>query len=181
MEDMSDSGSVDVVRSPVRARWLFRAAVCLWAMWLIGQAARDRTWLTGLLFYIPSPAVAVLFFALALRSWRRKGLCSALLCVFLALVPTVLVIFVENRPIRSSATVEEAASTRLVHWNVFGGGLGWKRVEAILQPTSTCFRKYPATSLAGRWPMPWGGITGMFAWAGWRLLAGAAFGRVGGL
>jgi endonuclease/exonuclease/phosphatase (EEP) superfamily protein YafD len=92
--------------------------VILFALWLVGQLARDRTWLTGLCFYIPSALVATVLIGWSIlqaarRRWRLAGL-----SIVLALLPLAMVVFVENRWGATPAPLP-ASRIRIVHWNVF--------------------------------------------------------------
>jgi vancomycin resistance protein VanJ len=95
------------------------------AVWLVGQVVRDRSWLTGMCFYLPSPLVAAWLLLLALGAgWqgrRRRALGVA---------------GVENQwtpPARSAAPA--GPPLRLVHWNVWDGphmGHRWPRICRVL-------------------------------------------------
>lgn len=99
---------------------VFAVAALLLPVWVVGQVARDASWLTGLCFYLPSPVPAAAFLAFALLYALGKRPRRALLCVALALPPLVFVGFVENRFFRSRPPAPPNA-LRLVHWNT-----GWK-------------------------------------------------------
>jgi endonuclease/exonuclease/phosphatase (EEP) superfamily protein YafD len=100
---------------------------CLWAtvlalalLWGIGQIARDRTFLSGLCFYIPSVLVAVSLLGWAVAHYAHRRRRAAILSLSLALLPLATVVFAENRffTVRPPTA---AHGVRLVHWNVAGG------------------------------------------------------------
>jgi len=104
-------------------------------LWGFGQLVRDRNSLSALLFYLPSPAVAVLA---AFGGWRSLGArrfalgLGNLLLAGLALAVTLN----ENRrllvatPASSNARPAELV---MVHWNVCRGCSGWAAVVAELR------------------------------------------------
>ncbi len=107
--------------------WIPAAAILLIVVWAYGQWSRDRSWLEGLLFYIPTPLVCgalAVSGLLALKSrWRRQHL---LLYGFLGAAPLYTVIAVENQWFApSSPGSSDSGAIRMVHWNVCHGGLGW--------------------------------------------------------
>lgn len=109
--------------------------VCLLATacWGIGQILRDVSWLSSLLFYIPSPVLVVgLLVAAAVCLWKKQRR-SAVLLFVLMLVPLALVLFVENRLAGMPPQPSGAEPLRLVHWNVLHGALGWDGVVAELR------------------------------------------------
>jgi vancomycin resistance protein VanJ len=117
--------------SPSRFQLLSGAHLALTVLWGLGQIGRDRTWLTGVCFYLPSPEVAglgLLVFAILLRLRSRR---LAALSLVLALPPIVLTLAFENtlrRPgaIRPRGARAQPVVVRLVHWNVARGRLGWE-------------------------------------------------------
>ncbi len=102
--------------------WLI---VLVFGIWLVGQLARDRFWFTGLCFYFPSPVCATVLAALALWVWRTGRGRTAIAAIFLAIAPAVFTFAVENQWHRPDAA-EHAQTSRLVHWNIWYGKLGWK-------------------------------------------------------
>ncbi|MBL8817070.1 MAG: hypothetical protein JNL58_13665 [Planctomyces sp.] len=80
--------------------------------WLVGQITRDRSWVCGLLFYIPTPVVTLMLIALVpIIRTRRRYLCAAAV-----LLPIFVLVFEENR--FWSSRRDTANSCRLVHWNL---------------------------------------------------------------
>lgn len=117
-----------------KLRSLYPAAgLAVWTLWLVGQIVRDATWATSLLFYVPSPFVALLLLALGIHLAFRKKTASFLLFFLLAVVPVCFVIGPENRWSREEAAPTSGESLRLVHWNVCYGKLGWSGVGAALR------------------------------------------------
>jgi len=91
--------------------------------WGVGQLARDSTWLGRLCFYIPSPILALGFFAVALTFAIRKDWRATIVAASFALPPLGVVILVENHwSARTEMRTELTAShtLRVVHWNVAG-------------------------------------------------------------
>jgi vancomycin resistance protein VanJ len=112
------------------ARWGLPA---LWILWLAGQAFRDVTLLTSLLFYIPSPALVVaLACGTCYAAWNRQW-ATAILLAGLAAAPVFAVLAVENRLCARQGGVPDEGALRLVHWNVFGGRFGWEKVQQTLR------------------------------------------------
>jgi len=107
-------------------------STALFLVWAVGQLFRDRWWITGLCFYLPSPAVFVTLAGSAVFLSRKFGKGSAILVALLALPPLVFVALVENRwwpPTRPEARSDDL---RVVHWNVAHGrksAYGWYRME----------------------------------------------------
>lgn len=118
-------------------------SLCLFGAWCIGQIFLDRTWLTGLAFYVPSPIMLVTLLVTAARCRRmdqtaniqKTGQVS-----LIAAIPVLLVIlgwenhFLEKPRTSHVANPNQTASQyqTLVHWNVCSGQLGWKRVLKTL-------------------------------------------------
>jgi endonuclease/exonuclease/phosphatase (EEP) superfamily protein YafD len=100
-------------------------------LWSTGQLLRDRWWLSGICFYLPSPVLATWLLALAgiaLRTGQRR---RAVLLSLLALPPVVFMLALENQW-RRPATAQPAPAAgalRVVHWNVCRGALGWSRIR----------------------------------------------------
>jgi vancomycin resistance protein VanJ len=100
-------------------------AASFFAAWLLGQALRDRTWLTGLCFYIPTPALLVTLLIVGFWAVRRHMRRAGIALLLLAAVNVAFVAMVENNfksPQRSGSL---RVPLRVVHWNVFAGRLGW--------------------------------------------------------
>lgn len=97
---------------------VFACVGCLFAVWAVGQLARDATWVTGLCFYLPSVVMAVVALALfgLVAIARRPALC--LFAAVFALPPVLVVVLIENR--FGSGSGEDPCDLRLVHWNTGG-------------------------------------------------------------
>src|SRR5215472_11096399 len=74
----------------------FGLSLALVPLWGVGQLARDRAWLTGLCFYIPSAFLAVLLAGWALYHLAGRRRKSAVLAALFALAPLGIVLLVEN-------------------------------------------------------------------------------------
>jgi len=101
--------------------------------WGGGQVFRDRSWVTGLCFYIPAPALAALLLATAGWALVRRRWTRATVFVLMAVAPVFFTAVVENQWVRADPSEAPSASSRLVHWNVFRGRLGWGAVAARLR------------------------------------------------
>jgi vancomycin resistance protein VanJ len=115
-----------------RAAWTHRfvmASAVAWLLWLIGQLARDRTWLTGLCFYIPSPAMAFLLLTASLMAARGRRRWTSITLGIMAMTPCAMVAFAENQWTRPVNAPVAGEPIRLVHWNVAYGIWGWTGVE----------------------------------------------------
>jgi vancomycin resistance protein VanJ len=117
------SAPAKISRIPVE---LILATVLL-LPWGVGQVFRDRSWATGLCFYLPSPLLVCGLLLVAVRSWRHSRRLAALAVALLALVPLCFIAGVENRW-TSRTPAETSGDIRLVHWNIMHGTLGWSRV-----------------------------------------------------
>lgn len=87
-------------------------------VWVVGQIARDATFVTGLCFYLPSVLAAVILAVVAVTlavSRRRR---SALLFALLAVPPLAFVGAVENDFIPKPPN--PPGEYRLMHWNTKG-------------------------------------------------------------
>jgi endonuclease/exonuclease/phosphatase (EEP) superfamily protein YafD len=107
------------------ARWggASLAGGVLFAAWAVGQLARDATLPTALLFYVPSPLVALTLAVLAgVERLRRR---PALALALAALAPLAVALLVECRW-RAPAVAAKAGgdALRVLHWNVSGGWVG---------------------------------------------------------
>lgn len=103
----------------------FAIVAALWATWLAGQVFRDRTWLLGLCFDIPSPAVAALCLVAAWRLRRRGWSVLWIAPALFSLAPLGMVVLVENRWIRPAFAPTGEEPVRLIHWNVGYGAWGY--------------------------------------------------------
>lgn len=97
--------------------------IALFTGWVIGQICRDKWWLTGLLFYIPSPVLFLGLLTAALIRGRRRQWRQSVQFIVLSLAPLYFVVAVENS-FRGSPVSDGAATLRAVHWNVCSGHLG---------------------------------------------------------
>ncbi|MEM7583692.1 MAG: endonuclease/exonuclease/phosphatase family protein [Acidobacteriota bacterium] len=97
--------------------------------WAVGQVLRDRWWLSGLCFYLPSPLLGAALLIAAAFAWRsqRKPLAAASLLA--ALAPAAVTATLENRWAEPPTAATPANTYTLVHWNVFRGLLGWQSVQ----------------------------------------------------
>lgn len=108
--------------------------------WGLGQAARDAKWATGLLFFIPSPVLAVASAVSATRAARRRNWRWTVTLTLLAIPPLLFVVSVENQflgrttstTMSDTSTALEAETLRVVHWNVWHGKLGWSTIRPLL-------------------------------------------------
>ena len=108
------------------------AVIALAAIWAVGQTFRDWSLLTALCFYVPSPVVAGVAAVLAVlaRRWslRRTARFAAALALGGALATAVL----DNQWRAPPRPRPDAATLRLVHWNVCDGRFGWDGIIARL-------------------------------------------------
>jgi len=99
------------------ADWIAGAILAAWAL---GQLARDAILPTALLFYVPSPLVALLLLAVALVARFRR--LPWLRIAVSALAPAAVALLIECRWLPATAApVAGGAPLRVVHWNVSGG------------------------------------------------------------
>ncbi len=108
------------------------AGLVVFAAWAVGQAFRDRTWVTGLLFYLPTPlllAALLVLGAAALRARLRK---LGALLLLLASVHAVFVAAVENSFAPRPEADPSSGVVRVVHWNVCWGVTGWPDARRLL-------------------------------------------------
>ncbi len=97
--------------------------------WSIGQTFIDRTWITGLAFYIPSPIVFGLMTISIVQCWYRKARRQAAFRVVLALPVLAVMLGPENHIIGRHRQPESSAKDRtVVHWNTCSGHLGTSHV-----------------------------------------------------
>ena len=128
------------------------AGFCL-VVWAVGQVFRDTTWLTGLMFYIPSlPACLGLSFV-AYRNLLARHWAIASLFMAGTLASGYVVLQVDSHVLSAPKTnyanraIESAIpsthvpadgshltsrSITLVHWNAFDGRLNWPAAHADL-------------------------------------------------
>lgn len=108
-------------------------ALILSVLWVAGQYYRDRTIMTSLFFFIPSPFVfALSLYCLGVTIITKK---KTFLFTFIAIVIVsgIMVFHVENRFFVNDGAIVKGQRARLVHWNVFRGRLGWDAIEGRLQ------------------------------------------------
>lgn len=110
-------------------------ATVLVLLWLLGQILRDVNVVSGLLFYLPSPALAALLLSLTVAFVVRRHPRQAAFFGCLTLLPLASVVLVENRwtterTIESHDPQDEELS--FVHWNMFRGFLGQRGPLAIV-------------------------------------------------
>lgn len=116
-------------------RWLiFWPGVACWALWLFAQLARDIHWVTGLLFYIPTPLFALILAGLTARAWHRGDQARGMLLLLLTFLPVLFVVCVESNLLRGARLPARKTALRLVHWNVFEVKSGWGRILASVGP-----------------------------------------------
>jgi len=115
-----------------RGLWVWLAVIPAVLVWIVGQAARDATWLTGLLFYVPTPVVAGWLLAMAVREAFVRRRRRALVIAVIALPPVGFATFVENRPF-ATRPVTATAEFRVVHWNV-ASRLLWSGAMDVMLP-----------------------------------------------
>lgn len=143
-------------------------AVLLFALWVVGQVARDATWVTGIIFYVPSVVIAATLAVLAvllLRSWRVMALAIA----FLALPPLVVVFVIENHWMRPVTIPPHNPSLTLVHWNVYHGKWGWRRVReqvVTYKPDLCIISETPNRRVIREDAVRWFGPERAIAWIG---------------
>ncbi len=116
-------------------------AVGLFAIWGIGQIARDRTLLTAWAFYLPSALVAGVLLLLAIGESLRRERRRAGLLLLLALPPAAAVLWLENhwRPVEAPEGEERGQAVhvpdlRVAAWNVADFPRGVERAAALLRP-----------------------------------------------
>jgi vancomycin resistance protein VanJ len=135
-------------RTLARAGWLVPPVIFL--VWLIGQFLRDRWWLSGLCFYFPSFVAAATLAAMSVMAWRWRTRRVAVVALLLSLAPMLCVGLVENQW-RKPPAANTREQFRLVHWNVFYGGLGWSGVRANLRDADADF--YLLSEVPGSEPL----------------------------
>jgi endonuclease/exonuclease/phosphatase (EEP) superfamily protein YafD len=120
------------VRVSRLGRALIPVVSALWLAWVIGQVLRDRTWLTGLCFYIPSVAVAAIAAAFAIGCLGVRAYRRALGALLLAVPPLVMIVAVENRWVRTVVPAPGRSMLKVVHWNIGYAIYGWQRVRGAI-------------------------------------------------
>jgi endonuclease/exonuclease/phosphatase (EEP) superfamily protein YafD len=134
---MSDEARRDTLAARSGTRFLIPGGG-IFIAWLIGQVCRDRWFLAGLCFYLPSPLVAGVLLTIGLFATWRRCRRVALVASLLALGPIAVTALVENRW-RTPHTPQATREMRLMHWNVFYGSLGWSGIRSQLRETNADF------------------------------------------
>ncbi|MCA9059310.1 MAG: hypothetical protein KDA85_12460 [Planctomycetaceae bacterium] len=120
---------------PVRRFYTWRVlALVLVLIWAAGQSLKDLTWLSGMMFYLPSPVVAGwLLLATILACRRRTG--GIRWFAMLLLPPSLMTGLVENQWTQQTELLSAPteSSVKVVHWNVCHGVLGWEQQLLRLQ------------------------------------------------
>jgi vancomycin resistance protein VanJ len=118
--------SAEIVRifriAPKKASVLAVASVLGFVFWSLGQFLRDKTWVSGLCFYIPSALLGPTLLILGGCYCLRKRARLAGLLAILTAPPLLTAAFVENRWFAAIRRSPTSGDIRIVHWNV-GGGL----------------------------------------------------------
>lgn len=115
--------------------WVYWSLLGTTIAWAVGQTTRDQYLVTGWLFYIPSPLVALATLSIFAVAVRRRDWKIATCFLLLMLAPLYLVVGVENRWGNRSEprSTSENSTLRVVHWNVFHGQLGWSVVRSLFE------------------------------------------------
>ena len=98
-----------------------RGLPAFFILWLLGEFFRDANLLTGWLFFIPSPVVAVAMLLASVIFAIRRSSKWALLLVLLAIPPFAFVFFIENHFSRPETPKYHGETLRIAHWNVLWG------------------------------------------------------------
>lgn len=107
-------------------------SVLLLIVWAIGQILKDRSWLCGLLFYIPSPVLAAWYLLLTGVAWKQSSK-RRTLCAGLLLPPLLFVLTIENQWFIAEPAAESSSSIRLIHWNLCRAVMGWPEQLAAIR------------------------------------------------
>lgn len=148
---------------------LFTTAALTFSVWLTGQYLKDRTLLSGLMFYLPSPVIAGLLILFAAAGRKRPDYHRRRrVLLLLPILPLWFVVGIENQwvaPAPASATVPGAAPApksvpialsaaqpafpaetanvhrvlRLVHWNVGWPAQRWPAQRSLLRDLDADF------------------------------------------
>jgi vancomycin resistance protein VanJ len=121
------------------ARFSRPLLLAVFASWALGQVFRDVTWLSGLLFYFPSPILALLLWAAAIQSFFRRRAKWALTFALLSIGPMAFVLRIENHFPGNGPRGNYASETmylRAVHWNIYHAKLDWHKVRAKLDSSA---------------------------------------------
>jgi len=123
-------------------------AVLLLGVWFAGQILQDRSWLCGLMFYCPTPALALYYLTACVVALARRSLLWKFYSCLL-MVPLLWMLMVENQwrppcaeladsialtdfdemlPTESSSRV-----IRLVHWNLCRPNARWRDQRELMR------------------------------------------------
>lgn len=130
-------------RSVTTHGWLRMAKVAtilLFLGWSVGQVCLDATWFTGLLFYIPSPAIFAILgtgTVLGLRGATGESSQRISITTVMALLAAGIMTFgVENQFSASAKAdgqnTDPANIATIVHWNTCSGSFGQNQVRKKL-------------------------------------------------
>ncbi len=103
----------------------------LCAVWFAGQILKDRTWLTGLMFYVPTPLLAGWLLLLGISILRRTP--HSKLWAALLAFPLVFLLCAENHWRRVSTPPTGVTTLRLVHWNLCRTAMGWDAQRTVIE------------------------------------------------
>ena len=126
----------------------------VWLVWVCGQFFKDRTWLTGLMFYVPTPLfTAGLLLLLGISAKRRSA--NWKWYSALAVLPIVFLAVIENRWWQETRSQSTGATLRLIHWNLCRTTMGWdaqRRQIAALHPDVIVLSETSDDVIAGDFP-----------------------------
>jgi hypothetical protein len=120
------------LRPRLNRRFVFRSTILIVALWSLGQVFRDRTWVTGLCFYIPTLVVFVGLCVVGIWQWAAGEKRQSKISLAAAFVPAFFFVCVENSRLVRAPVRAAATDYTLVHWNVASGRLGWNRIRQRL-------------------------------------------------
>lgn len=120
--------------------WLTTSLIVL-CIWLTGQCLKDRTWICGLMFYLPSPVVSTWLIFATWRSWHQQRYArSRRALLAMTVLPLWFVVVVENQWRVSTRSPDEAKQVmRLVHWNVGWPARTWPAQREVLRELNADF------------------------------------------
>ncbi len=119
-------------RHPARRTLVLKVTTCLvFAVWVLGQIFRDRFYLTGLCFYLPSPVVCALSTYTAVRLHRESRLFLVVAFVMSLSVSCSIVGREHNFWGAKSGSIntDHSETYRLLHWNIFRGHGGVEKLR----------------------------------------------------
>ncbi len=100
--------------------------------WSVGQFYKDSSFLCGLMFYIPSPALVATYLISAVYALPKKNRAWKLYAVLL-LAPLAWVLLVENHWQAAKSPVVLRIERRLVHWNICRPFSRWPQQLELLR------------------------------------------------